>query len=61
MKSDNERERAQLERLENGEETELALVLVEVVARDEKGRISQFRGMRDASIADMRIYGPTEF
>lgn len=46
----NERERAQLERTEATEDTrEFAVVLVEVAGRDEQGRISQFRGMREAT------------
>ena len=57
--SENERERAQLERAEeNTEHRELALVVVEVAGRDHEGRINQFRGMREATAEDAARLAP---
>jgi glycine cleavage system regulatory protein len=53
----NERELAQLERTGEEDQAELALVVVEVVARDEQGRISQFRGFREATAEDVAKLG----
>lgn len=52
----NERERAQLERAETTEETETALVFVEVVARDDQGRITQFRKFREPTPKEARAF-----
>ncbi|MNT90326.1 hypothetical protein D3C72_2312080 [compost metagenome] len=52
MTTDNEREKAQLERAEAEDETELALMVVEVAGRDEKGRISQVRNQGEATEAE---------
>lgn len=54
MTTPNERELAQLEREEQEDQAEHALVLVEVVARDEHGRISQWRGMREPTPDEAR-------
>lgn len=52
----NERELAQLERADGEDRAELALVVVEVVARDEQGRITQYRGLREAGPHVVRAF-----
>lgn len=50
----NERELAQLERAEQKEEVELALVVIEVAGRDEQGRVTQYRRMHEATDAEVK-------
>lgn len=52
MSTENERERAQLERVDDEDQAEIGLVVVEVVARNEAGDITQFRRFREATDAE---------
>lgn len=45
----NERERAQFDRVEEAAQDETAVMLAQVVARDELGRVTQVRRLREAT------------
>ena len=54
--TNNERELAQLERAAEVDQAELALVMVEVVARNDAGQITQYRRMRTITEDEARAF-----
>lgn len=52
----NERELAQLERAAEEDQAELALVLVEVAARDEAGNITQLRNIKTITAEEAQAF-----